>query len=225
MNHPITILLDQTRAKLPGYRYSLMITNDSSVRLLFPFPEITGLVFQARGVRQDADWGTSILVSGAGGGHALDPGQSREFNFDVRTSQIERPKEEDLSDYYRWSVALGPRRYDTRFRFGVDSGYFDPVSHWELPELEELAYRENATVWLGQTTSNLVPLLDDVVLCTRWPAGIVHLAHALRCGDKCSFALHDALLEAGHEGFAEHFQEERWHSNECIVIDRILAQH
>jgi hypothetical protein len=41
-------------------------------------------------------------------------------------------------------------------------------------------------------------------------------------GQDCSFALHDALLEAGHAELAEHFQKEQRHSKGCWVVDRVL---
>jgi hypothetical protein len=55
-----------------------------------------------------------------------------------------------------------------------------------------------------------------------WPLSVVRLAASLYEGQDCSFALHDALLEAGHAELAEHFQKEQRHSKGCWVVDRVL---
>jgi hypothetical protein len=57
----------------------------------------------------------------------------------------------------------------------------------------------------------------------HWPSTVVQLAHALYNGQDCTFALHDALLEAGHAELAEHFKE-RWHPKGCWVVDLILGK-
>jgi hypothetical protein len=56
-----------------------------------------------------------------------------------------------------------------------------------------------------------------------WPASVVQLAEALYRGEDCSFALHDALLEAGHTELAAHFQEKD-HPKGCWALDLILAK-
>jgi hypothetical protein len=56
----------------------------------------------------------------------------------------------------------------------------------------------------------------------HWSATIVQLADALYTGQNCSFALHEALLEAGHTELAEHFRQEQWHPKGCWVLDMIL---
>jgi len=55
-----------------------------------------------------------------------------------------------------------------------------------------------------------------------WPSPVIKLAEALYAGEDCSFALHDALLEAGHPELAEHFAKE--HPKGCWVLDLILAK-
>lgn len=55
-----------------------------------------------------------------------------------------------------------------------------------------------------------------------WPTSVMQLADALYNGQDCGFALHDALLEAGHPELAEHFQKEAWHPKGCCVLDLIL---
>jgi hypothetical protein len=56
------------------------------------------------------------------------------------------------------------------------------------------------------------------------PLSIVQLAESLYNGQDCSFALHDALLEAGHAELAEHFSKEQWHPKGCWVLDLILGK-
>jgi hypothetical protein len=56
-----------------------------------------------------------------------------------------------------------------------------------------------------------------------WPSTIVQLAVALYNGQDCSFALHDALLEAGHGELAEHFKEKD-HPKGCWAVDLLLGK-
>jgi hypothetical protein len=57
-----------------------------------------------------------------------------------------------------------------------------------------------------------------------WPSTVVQLATALYNGQDCSFALHDALLEAGHQELAKHFKEEQQHPKGCFAVDLILGK-
>jgi hypothetical protein len=57
-----------------------------------------------------------------------------------------------------------------------------------------------------------------------WPSTVVQLAESLYAGQDCAFALHDALLEAGHAELAEHFREEKSHPKGCWVVDMILGK-
>jgi len=57
-----------------------------------------------------------------------------------------------------------------------------------------------------------------------WPSTVVQLAESLYAGQDCAFALHDALLEAGHAELAEHFREEKSHPKGCWVVDLILGK-
>ena len=54
--------------------------------------------------------------------------------------------------------------------------------------------------------------------------GGVQLAESLYAGQDCAFALHDALLEAGHAELAEHFREEKSHPKGCGVVDLVLGK-
>jgi hypothetical protein len=57
-----------------------------------------------------------------------------------------------------------------------------------------------------------------------WPSTVVQLAESLYAGQDCAFALHDALLEAGHAELAEHFHEEKSHPKGCWVVDLVLGK-
>ena len=55
-----------------------------------------------------------------------------------------------------------------------------------------------------------------------WPKRIIRQVYY--AGQDCAFALHDALLEAGHAELAEHFRQETWHPKGCWVVDMILRK-
>lgn len=57
----------------------------------------------------------------------------------------------------------------------------------------------------------------------HYPIAVIQLARALYNRADCAFALHDALIEAGHSGLAEHFRENA-HPKGCWAIDLILAR-
>ena len=132
----------------------MTVENRSSVKLFLPYPEITGLNFGNTATMKQAEWYTSVLVSAAGGGFVLQPGESRRIKWAVRPCHVERPAVDDLSDYCRWCVELPAGEYLVWYQWQVDRDYFDPDSHMRLPELERLAEHEGATVWRGQVVSN-----------------------------------------------------------------------
>ena len=41
--------------------------------------------------------------------------------------------------------------------------------------------------------------------CVVYPTAVLQLAKAFKAGENCGPGLHDALLEAGHPGLADHF--------------------
>jgi hypothetical protein len=61
-------------------------------------------------------------------------------------------------------------------------------------------------------------------LTLSWSSQIVDLANALYLKSDCAFALHDALLEAGHAELAEHFREPV-HPKGCWALDLILGKN
>jgi hypothetical protein len=56
-----------------------------------------------------------------------------------------------------------------------------------------------------------------------WPSSVAALAAALYDGEDCSYALADALMEAGHVELAEYFQEPG-HPKGCWAVDAILGK-
>lgn len=67
------------------------------------------------------------------------------------------------------------------------------------------------------------PFRLPLALPDHWPSSVVQLATALYDGKDCSFALHDALLEAGHVEFSVHFREKE-HPKGCWAMDLILGK-
>lgn len=57
-----------------------------------------------------------------------------------------------------------------------------------------------------------------------WPSTVVQLARAFRNGEHCGFALHDALLDAGHAELAQHIRDEKEHPRGCWVFDLLLRK-
>jgi len=66
------------------------------------------------------------------------------------------------------------------------------------------------------------PAIPDATL-GDWSAAVLQLAEALYAGGDCTFALHDALLEAGHPDLAEHFRAPA-HPKGCWALDRIMGR-
>jgi len=58
----------------------------------------------------------------------------------------------------------------------------------------------------------------------RLPAAVIQLAEGLYNGGNCGFALHDALLDAGHSDLADHFHKEQHHPKGCWVLDLLLVK-
>lgn len=107
-----------------------------------------------------------------------------------------------------------------------------------IPELRNRigGYGETAWVYRGEimktatvgqdvepNTKDLLAREQPYEVPDSWPQSIVQLADALHNGGHCGFALHDALLEAGHPRLAEHFQEPA-HPKGCWILDLILGK-
>jgi hypothetical protein len=64
--------------------------------------------------------------------------------------------------------------------------------------------RVSMTYW---PNTRIVASVERLPTRSYWPATVVQLAEAVCDGQDCSFALHDALLDAGHTELAEHFRK------------------
>jgi hypothetical protein len=61
--------------------------------------------------------------------------------------------------------------------------------------------------------------------CGPLAPSVIGLARALYSGEPCAFALHDALLDAGHAELAAHFRDPgEWHPIGCWALDVILGK-
>ncbi len=59
----------------------------------------------------------------------------------------------------------------------------------------------------------------------RLPRVVTQLADALYRGSNCTYALHDALLDAGSSELAAHFREAgAWHPRGCAWLDAIIGR-
>lgn len=160
MGHEIALTLDLLEQGTWGFRFRLTAINHATVRLLLPIPEIIGLRFVDATTRREAEWGTSMLVSSRGRAFTLRPGESNPFEFRVRPRGVPRPGSmADDFDYYRWCVDVSAGGYRVSYRWRLDESFFDPDSHWRLPQLQREAEREQATVWLGEVESNSVAVV------------------------------------------------------------------
>ncbi len=57
------------------------------------------------------------------------------------------------------------------------------------------------------------------------PSVVAHLGESVYAGEPCTFALHDALLDAGHAELAAHFRDpDAWHPKGCWALDLILGK-
>lgn len=59
----------------------------------------------------------------------------------------------------------------------------------------------------------------------RVSESILRLAESAYEGENCHFALHDALLDAGHAELTAHFRDPgEWHPKGCWALDVILGK-
>jgi hypothetical protein len=134
------------------------LQNSAEFKLLLPFPEIHGLRFAREVGKQESEWYSQTFVPPSGAGFILQSGEGRCFEWRVRPRDVAPPDEYDQSDYYRWHVDLSPGAYQVWFQWRVDKEFFDPNSPWGLPQLQNLAHQQGASVWLGEVLSNRLPL-------------------------------------------------------------------
>ncbi|HUR96528.1 MAG TPA: hypothetical protein VMZ26_00540 [Pyrinomonadaceae bacterium] len=141
--------------------FQLRTTNCGGERLLLPQPEITGLTFIDSKTGKEAGWFTSVLVSSTWAGKVLAPKEHFDVTFQVRPRSVPQPKADALGqggDYFRFCVELHPSIYAVHYAFTVDEDYFDPDSHWGLPQLEREAAKQSAIPWVGTVKSNILTI-------------------------------------------------------------------
>lgn len=100
----------------------------------------------------------------------------------------------------------------------------DQSSAWDRvdalkPEALAAERREQAVLLREIAGNPFRPLMPREPL----PLTVAQLAESLYGGEDCAFALHDALLEAGHTELAEHFREGT-HPKGCWALDLILER-
>ena len=135
--------------------FRLIVGNDAADKVLIPYPQIIGLEFtDAKGIH--AEWYTRLLVSARWSGVGLEPLERKPILFRVGPTAVPCPKDNDHSDYYRWSVDLGPGRYAVKYVLAVNDDYFDGDSHYRLEDVRKAATNMSANVWTGKAESNVV---------------------------------------------------------------------
>lgn len=132
------------------YRFGLAIANVSGRRLLFPWPQITGLRFEREENWEVARWSRGSFVSAAWRGVVLNPSEVREFGYDVVPCDSDSPDEQ----FMRWRVKLNPGVYIVSYRMFMDERYHDLDSHCQIKNVREQAASEVAEAWLGDAVSN-----------------------------------------------------------------------
>jgi len=152
-------LVDQSEGL---YLLALTVRNDSASRLLIPWPEIIGFRFLRADDLQEAEWGTCVLEHTSWGGGVLTPGEAKEFVFRIVVGDApEEPTDDELISgrWDLWCVDLRPGVYVVSYRLNVDVEYFDPDSHYRLPQLQREAEAHSAKVWLREAISNELRLV------------------------------------------------------------------
>jgi hypothetical protein len=156
MNHDLILSLELLEQEAWGFRFRMTAENRSRVKLLLPSPEIIGIRFGNVETMKEAEWFTGLLVSAARGEFALQTSESRSFEWRVRPCDVERPESTDDFNYFRWCTEIPIGNYLVWYQWRVDENYFAPDSHMKLPNLESVAKREGAVVWMGQALSNRI---------------------------------------------------------------------
>jgi hypothetical protein len=125
---------------------------------------------------------------------------------------------------------------DESFEFGPQG---QPSGLAEIHNAHQIIGGNGETVWVnggkiiaasnvGQNvdvnTKSLLGLWRPLPATDHWPSTVIQLLESLLAGEDCGFALHDALLEAGHTELAQHFREEQWHPKGCWALDLILGK-
>jgi len=101
----------------------------------------------------------------------------------------------------------------------------DRVAREKYLEAENSARKEAfRAVWIPLFQHTFGNPFRPYPTLDTWPTTVIQLAEALYNGQDCSFALHDALLEAGHPELAKHFKDEQLHPKGCWALDLLLGK-
>lgn len=90
-----------------------------------------------------------------------------------------------------------------------------------VPDLDMEMEKGRQRQWLRHLVGNP---FRPYRIPVHWPSPVVQLADTLYNGEDCSFALIDALEEAGHPELTTHFRDEKDHPKGCWVLDLILGK-
>jgi hypothetical protein len=96
----------------------------------------------------------------------------------------------------------------------------DDATRWALADRADRAEAIEQAVLLRHIIGNP---FEPILLTAHFPETVGQLAQTLYQGEACHFALHDALLDAGHGELAEHFREP-YHPKGCWAVDLILGK-
>lgn len=119
--------------------------------------------------------------------------------------------------------------HEAAYRHDNPAVLIDAVCHaqtaMDVPEDEyEKAIHEEGNAQLELVRHIVGNPFRPYPITGRWPSDAIRLANAIYNGQDCGFALHDALLEAGHPELAEHFRQEQSHPKGCWVVDLVLGK-
>jgi hypothetical protein len=164
MDGQLALTLSLLGAAGGRYTLALSVRNASERSLLVPEPEITGLRFRRVADGTDADWYTGTLQTAKWRGGVLGPGEERPYEFSAVAADAHEPPTDAqvmADDFDLWWVGLRPGEYDVSYRLRVGEDYFDPDSHWRMPQLQARAAELGAEVWTGEERSNGVRVVHS----------------------------------------------------------------
>lgn len=159
VKYDLALSLELLKHVAESLEFRTTLRNLSSVKLLFPYPEIHELRFRNKATDRESEWYTEFFVSSDWGGFTLNPGEVKVIEYRVRPCGVESPTESDFTDYARWCVELPPGEYLVWFRYRVGKDYFCCDSHYHYDDLLREAKSEQAIVWSGEARSNQLHLV------------------------------------------------------------------
>jgi hypothetical protein len=169
MNEVLSLSLELSERTRRLLRFRLKAENQFAVKLLLPKPEITQLHFLSETTSKESQWRWSSFsfISTSLATLTLKPGESRDFEWRVRPSDIEPPpqnKHDDSSfDYCRRCIDLSFGEYLVWFHWRVSTAFIDYPSHSRWRDLESLAQQEGAVAWYGEAESNWLHITRPLV--------------------------------------------------------------